>query len=375
MSVHRQGPNHYKVHWKQGGRQHSKTFRGKHAQNDANLYDAEIKRAKALGPHIMRELQRGADTLDEFINGPWADHAAGLRRKTRQKYAWVLENHMGRLLDEPLMMIDGATLARHQRHLLDRGLRPNTVREIIGQIGAILQVAAEQSRIPYNPVKSMRKVPRTPRAPVIAFEPAQLDALIAAAAGRDRAILVLGGWLGLRPVEIRSVPWARLRGDGFRIEKVDTKPSASPRTIAVPAAAAQALREWRLEAGRPADSELIVDLDAREMNYWNTRLRQLARGTVGPHHGRLTTYTLRHTHASMLHYAGYTPPRAAERMGHTLTEHVQTYAHVIAGVGDRRWADLDALIAAAHADRETLAGFPQPFLQSTGPPNPLQTAT
>ena len=63
-----------------------------------------------------------------------------------------------------------------------------------------------------------------------------------------------------------------------------------------------------------------------------------------------TTYTLRHSHASALHYASYTPAEAAARMGHGLGLHWQTYAHVIESMAGERYADLDALIAAARAD-------------------------
>jgi hypothetical protein len=52
----------------------------------------------------------------------------------------------------------------------------------------------------------------------------------------------------------------------------------------------------------------------------------------------------------MLHYAGYTIPEAARRMGHAATLHLATYAHVIDALGDTRYDNLDALIAAARAD-------------------------
>jgi hypothetical protein len=341
MSVHEHGGG-YRVRWYQSGRQHSKTFARK---PDADLYNLEIKRAKALSPHIMRELQRGTQTFEEFIRGDWTDHAASFAPKTRAKYRWVLENHAGDLLSEPLAMIDGQRLARHQRQLLARGLRPNTVREILTALGAILQVAVDYGHIPHNPARSLRKVRRDPRKPIVALEPVELDQLIARSAGRDRAAAVLGGWLGLRPIEIRSIPWCRLHGDRLAIEQADTKPQARPRTIDVPAAAAQALREWRLEAGRPADHEPIIGHDTRRMNYWNVRLRQLA--------GRddLRINSLRDTHASMLHYAGYTIPEAAARMGHTPHVHLEHYARVLDTLTGRRYADLDALIAASR-DRE-----------------------
>ena len=55
-------------------------------------------------------------------------------------------------------------------------------------------------------------------------------------------------------------------------------------------------------------------------------------------HIDVTLYTLRHTHASACHYAGFTIPEAARRLGHGAGLHVETYAHVIersTGAGTR----------------------------------------
>lgn len=62
-----------------------------------------------------------------------------------------------------------------------------------------------------------------------------------------------------------------------------------------------------------------------------------------------TVYTLRHSPASALRYCGFTVPEAARRMGHGGGLHLQTYAHVIESISGERYADLDALIAAARA--------------------------
>lgn len=63
-----------------------------------------------------------------------------------------------------------------------------------------------------------------------------------------------------------------------------------------------------------------------------------------------TLHTLRHTHASMLHYCGFTVPEAAQRLGHAPALHLKTYAHVIDAISGQRFPNLDALIAAARAD-------------------------
>ena len=58
-------------------------------------------------------------------------------------------------------------------------------------------------------------------------------------------------------------------------------------------------------------------------------------------------YTLRHSHASALHYCGWTVPDAAGRMGHSAVVHMGIYAHPIKVIGSRRYRDLDDLIAEA----------------------------
>ena len=66
----------------------------------------------------------------------------------------------------------------------------------------------------------------------------------------------------------------------------------------------------------------------------------------------VTLYTLRHSHASVLHYCGWTVPDAAERLWHSAVVHVGVYAHPIKVIGARRYRDLDDLIAKARGDLE-----------------------
>ena len=145
---------------------------------------------------------------------------------------------MGTLVDEPLVTRGVARLEEHEQELLDRGVAPNTVREVFN-IAGILEVATRYGRLPANPARSVQKVARTAIEPVGPFTPIELEAMIAGADGRDLAILAPGGYLGLRPIEIRSCPWSRSDGERFTVEQVDTKPSDRPRTITVPAAAAR----------------------------------------------------------------------------------------------------------------------------------------
>jgi hypothetical protein len=71
--------------------------------------------------------------------------------------------------------------------------------------------------------------------------------------------------------------------------------------------------------------------------------------------------SIRHSHASACHYAGFTIPEAARRLGHGAGLHVETYAHVVESISGTRYDDLDGLIEAAR----TYLMFPESSLAST----------
>jgi integrase len=363
MSVHKRN-GRWQVKWREGDRQRSRTFDRK---GDADTFDREVSRARQLGPKLLRELTAPqAITLCEFVKTGWRAHAAGMDPATRAKYKWALDFHLQELLDVPLADIDIPRIVEHQQHLLTHGREPvpgerrkapqvrsvTTVRRAIEHLSGILQIAAEHGVIPGNPARSVRKLPPQRKPPVQPLSPVELEAIIAAFSGRDRIIALLLGHLGLRPIEARLVPWRELRDDTLTIRADLTKATAAyARTITVPAATARELRRWRLEAGVPGDDQPIIGPTAPSTlhQFGPTKLQPVARNAIGRSEG-MTPYLLRHTHASLLHYCGHTVPSAAARMGHSGTEHLATYAHVIKALeGQPHYADLDALIAAARA--------------------------
>jgi integrase len=349
MSIHREGKK-YRVRWRQGDRQHSRTFDRKH---DADLFDAELRRRRQLGPTLARDVLQATITLDEFIRTGFRTHAVMLAPASRRHYRWALENHLTGLLDTPLAAIDVPMLATYQHRLLDTGRTPNTVREAMTKLSGILQVAVEHGHIAANPVHSLRKTPREPRDEVRPLSPVDLERLIAALTGRDRAIVLLAGHLGLRPIEVRMGLWDALGSDTFTVGRARTKKTAArTRVLAVPQATMLELKRWRMEAGRPDDeSPIIGDATASALNQWTWKtLKPKVADVLGRHD--VTLYTLRHSHASALHYCGFTVVDAARRLGHGPMLHVKTYAHVIDSLGTDRYPGLDALITAARDTME-----------------------
>jgi len=284
-----------------------------------------------------------------------------LSPKTRRHYAWALENHLRELADEPLVMLDVPRLAKHQQHLLDNGRTSNTVREAMTRLSGILQVAVEHGHVAANPVRSLRKVPAEPRDEVNPLAPVGLERLIASLGGRDRAIVLLGGHLGLRPLEIRQVPWSAFDGSTLTIGRARTKRSAArTRLVTVPAITARELRAWQMESAGRGGEPIIGPLGSDGLRLWAyKRLDPAAHRATG--RDDVTLYTLRHTHASALHYCNdYTLPRILKRLGHSAPVHFQHYAHIVdAAEGRPHHASLDALIEQARAQlvfRQSSAG-------------------
>jgi integrase len=113
-----------------------------------------------------------------------------------------------------------------------------------------------------------------------------------------------------------------------------------------------------LSGGRGGDP-IVGELGVAGLRLWAYKhLDVVARRATG--RTDVTLYTLRHSHASALHYCGWTVPDAAERLGHSAVVHMGIYAHPIKVIGSRRYRDLDDLIAEARADLVCPQSAPRP---------------
>jgi hypothetical protein len=159
MSVYKRN-GRWQVKYRIGDRQRSCTFDRK---GDAETFDAEIRRRKQLGRPSPPSSTAPRSPSTATCGAPWRAHSTTLAAPSRAKYAWALEKHLSELLNEPLVAIDVARLAEHQRLLLDRGATPTTVREVFVSLSGILQTAVEQGQLPANAARCARSRPTPAR--------------------------------------------------------------------------------------------------------------------------------------------------------------------------------------------------------------------
>ena len=244
MSVHKEGTK-WRVKYKIAGRQRSRTFDRK---GDADSFDAEVKRRRRSVRSSLASSTVGADP--RRVRARWVPHPRGDARPADARTSTRGRAALKELGGEPLVGIDVPMLAAHQRVLLDRGATPSTVREVMARLSGVLQVAVEHGHIAGNPVRSLRKVPLDTADEVDPLAPVELEALIAGLSGRERAIALLAGHLGMRPLEVRRAPWDAFDGRTLTVGRARTKRSAArTRVLDVPAITARELRAWRLESG------------------------------------------------------------------------------------------------------------------------------
>jgi integrase len=363
-------------------------------QRDAIDFRAHLRLARRGG--VLHDLSAGRETMADYAEEWWRNYAAhNLTRPTLATYSSLWNRHaLPRLGHLELRTVTPGVIARFRADLEAAGTGAPTVRKTMSMLQAMLRRAVEEDRLKTNPVAQVRKpaAPRTravqPLAPTVieamrrAVAPAE-----PAIAATDAALLSLLAYAGLRPEEALALEWRHVRRDTLLVEQknVDGRIivgqkviGRAARTVDLLAALRGDLREYRLAAGRPVDSELIfprADGDAwRDYDYRNWRRRVYQPATVaagvatleqqretvlvdGQRRRRLRTkyagprpYDLRHSFASLLIHEGrLSVVELAHQLGNSPETLLRTYAHVFAELRGQPKVPADVQIAKARS--------------------------
>lgn len=193
---------------------------------------------------------------------------AGLERSTLAQYRQHLELHIKPFLGERRLNEVTVPVIRAWQDELRKGGRSATmVRRVTVSLGAILADAQNRGLVVRNPIAELgrRRSPgsRTERRqkPRLRYgvdipTTDEVRAIVAAASGRYRPLLLVGIFAGLRASELRGLRWADVELDKGRLhihQRADRyaemgapKSEAGRRTVPLPPLVVNSLREWKM---------------------------------------------------------------------------------------------------------------------------------
>jgi integrase len=255
------------------GKRHLKSFAKK---KDADAFAATTHVEVRAGVHVA-----DADTVTIAEAGDlWlrAGRESGLERTTLDQRGQHLHLHIAPMIaNTKLNKVTAPFVRTFQDRLRDEGRSPAMVKRATVSLGSILADAQSRGLVIRNAVHELsrarsgkRGTEKRAKAPlkvgVDIPTTAEVKALLGAATGRWRPLLVAAVFTGLRASELRGLRWddvdltkailtVRQRADRYR-DIGSPKSSAGHRTIPLPPMVVNTLREWKLTC--PKGEEKLV---------------------------------------------------------------------------------------------------------------------
>jgi len=341
MSVHQTPSGRWGVRWRDGDRNRQKIFTNK---ADAVRFDQDRQRSRQLG--AFGEVEPSAMRLADLLRLWWAAESGGWARSNRIPRAnlldvWVAPYIGGvRLRDLGVQRITG-----YQSEIIAAGCSVKQANRALVALSAALSWAVRQNHLPSNPcarIRPRRVHEASPRPRAIGVEQVeQLRAVMPTA--RDRAMVSLLFYAGLRPGELLALRWSDI---GERTITVDrnytagelkgTKTGKRRSVVLIPAVGLE-LAELRpvdaheLDLIAPNASGGFINLNNWRNRTWNPAVRAVGLD-ADPKRGvaRLSPYDGRHSFASALIHEGRSIVEVAGQLGHsTASTTLKHYAHIV----------------------------------------------
>lgn len=353
MSVHKTPQGTYRVKYREGDRQRSKTFPTKAA---ADRYDAEVKRRQLEGKPVSR--RQDAPILRDFTI-EWLAGRTDLAPKTLETYTQAIDKHvlpqLGHLRIHGTEIRPG-TLAHWQRERLADGAGPSSIRIARMVLSQILAAAV----LPYelldaNPMASIKPPAEPAKEPrflaAIAVERMRRRLIDQGNVGSATLISVLA-YVGIRPQDALALEWKHVgkeltviqKNTDGRIVPGSKTGQAYRRRVNIPEPVAADLEGWRIHQGKPTAGLIFPrakdGMPWRRADYQNWRRRHFKATAADAGLGNLKPYDLRHTCGSLLAAAGWNHLEVAAQLGHSAETSVRVYQHLIrTGFGERKPID------------------------------------
>lgn len=327
-------------------------------RKDADEYLVKARRDVQLGVHVPDSAS--ITVREAAIIWLIKCDEAGLERSTRDAYAQHANLHIIPLIGAKKLSQVTTPAVHAFADELAKDRSPAMVKRIVKSLGSIFTEARRRGLAMTNPVSDAKvKVndKRKSKRPAIPTK-AELKAILTAAQGKHRALIVTAIFSGLRASELRGLRWNCVdlkRGIISVRERVDAwgeigapKSDAGERDVPMAPMAISALKQQRLAIANGPDGLVFPSEEGTPLNHQNIIKRvwkplQVAAGLYTTNDkardatGELikvpkyTFHALRHAAASLFIEQRLSPKRVQTLMGHSsITVTFDTYGHLFA---------------------------------------------
>jgi integrase len=345
VSVTKREDGRWEVRWRVAGRNSPRRKRIFDRKSDADRFETEIRRRKALGELALFE-QR-TRSVEELATEWWAKYAVpNLADWTLKGYERMLVSHVQpRLGAMRVGEVNAEVVADFRAKLEAAGVGRHSVRQSMVVLQAMYEQAIRWGWVQVNPVKAVRKRSARRERAVVCLAPAQVEKIRAALIAKGKlyaaTMVSLIAYQGLRtPEELLALEVKHVRKNTLLIEQRNIVGEIvggqkvrgfHPRAIDLLDPVRRDVQEYLLATGIRSGL-LFPRRDGKpwrlhDYNNWRRRVWKSARETAGV--DPLPPYDLRHAFASLQIRAGMSIPELAEQMGHSPQMTVMTYTHVI----------------------------------------------
>jgi site-specific recombinase XerD len=302
----------------------------------------EVRTRELLG-EILASVT--GETLRSFTVEAWFEHFAAQKAKSRASQTAARHRQMMREFVEFLgprarlniAAITSKDIADFRDHRLSLGLAPSTVNADIITVGAAFAAALKQGHISTNPIAVIEPLRDKAQRKAV-FSPEQMSALVKAASGDMRTLVMIGFYTGIRIHDAANLRWRNVDLVS-EIKTIRFVQGKTGRGVVVPLA--EPLEDYLLSLPAPKSDEapLCPNLAGRVTSPLSKEFRALMErarieqrvirepGKTGRTVFGLSFHSLRHSFSSLLANAGIDQGTRMELVGHTQADTHKIYTH------------------------------------------------
>jgi integrase len=301
-------------------------------------------RTRELLSEVLQSVN--GEGLHVFTVTQWFDHFVNQKKKSRaaatgKRHAQTMREFMAFLGPRAKLNIAAITsrdIASFRDHRHSLGLAPATVNIDVAILSAAFNAALRQGHVSVNPCLAIEPLKNKPQRKGV-FTPEQVAALLKAAKGDWRGLILLAFYSGQRLLDCANLRWrdvdlvSRIKTIRFQVRKTGAE---------VVTVIHQALEDYLLSLPTPdADDEYIFPtLAGRRASLLSKQFGELMeqahieRGVIrerttygGRSVSALSFHSLRHSFSSILANAGVSEERRMALTGHKSRDMHQHYSH------------------------------------------------